>query len=107
MKRPYTMRRFTRPVRSWSVGLARRPWLFTLFTVGVCAGFAARAAGALIEARYLPEAAAPALGPVLRPAPTPPPRPPRPDASQLVARDMFCSQCAPDRSDPAAGPAMA
>jgi hypothetical protein len=113
MKPPYTMTRSTQPrssassasawpARSWSVGLARRPWLFTLFTVGVCAGFAARAAGALVEARYLTEAP----GPVLRPAPPPPAWPPRPDGSQLVARDMFCSLCAPDGADLAADPVM-
>ena len=113
------MRRFTRlssaststsarsawPARPWSVGLVRRPWLFTLFTVGVCAGFAARAAGALVEARYLADAPGPALRPA--PWPTPPTRPPRPDGSQLVARDMFCSQCAPGGSDLAADPTMA
>ena len=114
MKRPYTMRRLprlasastprARPARRWSVGLARRPWLFTVFTVGVCAGFAARAAAALVEARYLADPPAPAL--TRAPRPLPPARPPRPDGSQLVARDMFCSQCAPGGSDPTADPAL-
>jgi hypothetical protein len=108
-----------RPARRWSVGLARRPWLFTVFTVGVCAGFAARATGALVEARYLTDpsflapalapALALALAPALAPArrPLPPARPPRPDGSQLVARDIFCSQCAPGGSDPSVDPALA
>jgi len=115
MKRPYTMQRLTRlasasrltarPARRWSVGLARRPWLFTVFTVGVCAGFAARATGALVEARYLTDAP----GPVPRPAPPAlrPAAPLRPDGSQLVARDMFCSQCLPGGLDPTADPALA
>jgi hypothetical protein len=110
MKRPYTMQGLRRlssawPARSpWSVGLARRPWLVTLFTVGVCAGFAARAAGALVEARYLANAPGPALRPAL---PSPPARPPRADGRQLVTRDMFCSRCAPGGPDAATGRAMA
>ncbi len=131
MKRPYVTRPFARlssvsasvsasasasvsasasarsawPARPWSVRLARRPWLFTLFTVGVCAGFAARAAGALVEARYLTDAPGPALLPA--PRPPPPARSPRPDGSQLVARHMFCSLCAPGGLALAADPAMA
>lgn len=120
LMKPLTMRRFTRlssvsnsistsvpasarPARPWRVGLAQRPWLFTLFTVGVCAGFAARATGALVEARYLSDAPGLALRRALPPAP---PVRPRPDGSDLVARDMFCSQCAPGGLDPAGGPAM-
>jgi hypothetical protein len=112
LMKPLTMRRFTRlssvsasarPARPWLVGLARRPWLFTLFTVAVCAGFAARATGALVEARYLADAPGPALRRALPPAP---PVRPRPDGSDLVARDMFCSQCAPGGPDPAGDPAM-
>ncbi|HEX3760881.1 MAG TPA: S1C family serine protease [Kofleriaceae bacterium] len=85
----------------WSVGLARRPWLVTAFTVGVCAGFAARAAAALVEASYLEDAPGPMLGPA--PRPRPPAWPPRPDGSQLVDRNMFCSQCGPGGPDPGAG----
>jgi hypothetical protein len=92
-----------RPARSWQFGLARRPWLFTLFAIGVCAGFAARATGALLEARYLADAP----GPARRPAPPPPPPGrPRLDGSQLVARDMFCSQCPLGGPDLAGVPAM-
>lgn len=93
-----------RPARPWSVGFARRPWLFTLFTVGVCAGFAARATGSLVAARYLPDAPGPVLRPV--PPPTPPASPPRPDGSQLVERDMFCSRCVPGGLTPAGDLAM-
>jgi hypothetical protein len=105
MNRPYAMRGFSSPSWApWSVGLARRPWLVTLFTVGVCAGFAARAAGALVDARYLTDAP----GPALRPASPSPPAPlRRPDGSQLVARNMFCSRCAPGGPDPATDLAMA
>jgi hypothetical protein len=76
-----------------------------VFTVGVCAAFAARAAGALVEARYLADPPSPGLA--RAPRPIPPAQPARPDGSQLVARDMFCSQCAPGGSDPTADPVLA
>src|SRR5262245_53657927 len=90
------MRVFT--LRFWSVGLMRRPWLVTVFTVSVCAGFAARAAGALVDASI----------PVADPAPPPPRRPPpaarvRADGGQLVDRNMFCSACRLDATADAAG----
>lgn len=98
MKRPYTMPGYAGlSLSRWSVGLARRPWLVTVFTVGVCAGFAARAAAALVEARYLEPVPGRLLGP---PPPRPPARMPRPDGSQLVERNMFCSQCTPGGPDP-------
>jgi hypothetical protein len=79
-------------LHAWSAGLARRPFLFTALTVGVCAVFAARAAGSLIDARL------DAAGPAASRGRSPPPRAPagraRPDGSQLVARNMFCSSCA-------------
>lgn len=78
-------------LRSWSAGLVRRPWLVTAVAVALCAGFAARAACALVAASI--------------PDPVPvPPRPPAPaqpaavahrDTGQLVERNMFCSSCRP------------
>jgi hypothetical protein len=79
--------------------------MFTALTVGVCAGFAARATASLVEARYLPDPPSPALAPA--PRPLPPSRPPRPDGSQLVARNMFCSQCVPGGADLTTDPALA
>ena len=78
-------------LRSWSVGLVRRPWLVTAVAVALCAGFAGRAACALVAASI----------------PDPVPVPPRPaaqaqpavvahrDTGQLVERNMFCSSCRP------------
>lgn len=86
----------------WSIGLVRRTWLVTLTTVLVCASFAAHAASALIDARYLlpsPEGRP-------RPAPPrpPPPPPPHRDGAQLVDRNIFCSTCRPGGApDPGAG----
>src|ERR1700704_229151 len=80
-------------LRFWSVGLVRRPWMVTAAAVVVCAGFAARAASALVAAQV----------PVEPPAPPPPPGPrpaqpamhPHRDGDPLVDRNMFCSSCRP------------
>ncbi|HMG22927.1 MAG TPA: hypothetical protein VK607_16445 [Kofleriaceae bacterium] len=93
-------------VHSCSVGIARRPWLFTAFVVAVCAALAARAGGALLDAKLLREGPDPPLRPVVAAAAAPA-VPPRPDPEQLVVRNMFCSRCAPGgpggAPDPAAG----
>lgn len=81
-------------------GLLRRTWFFALVAVIVCSAFAARAVAALVEADYL---APPAHGSPPPPAgarPSPPTRT-KPDASGLVARNMFCSTCTPE---PGPGP---
>jgi hypothetical protein len=79
-------------LRTWSVGLVRRPWLFTVLTVVVCASFAAHAATALVDQTYL--SSVPEATP--RPAAARPPAArTRLDGSQLVERNMFCSHCAP------------
>jgi hypothetical protein len=71
--------------------LVRRIWLVAPITVVVCATFGAHAVAALVDAQ-VPE-----------PAPLPRKAPPRekakalakPDGSTFVARNMFCSTCAP------------
>lgn len=86
-------------------GLLRRTWLVALVAVIVCSAFAARAVAALVEADYL---APDPHGTPPHPAdarPSPPTRT-RPDASGLVARNMFCSTCAPE-PDPGRGPGPA
>ncbi len=75
-------------------GIVRRTWLVAVVASIVCAGFAASAVAALVEASYLaPNPARAPLTPrvqVAAPARTPP------DGRTLVARNMFCSTCAPD-----------
>ena len=81
-------------------GLLRRTWFFALVAVIVCSAFAARAVAALVEADYL---APPTHGSTPPPAgarPSPPTRT-KPDASGLVARNIFCSTCTPE---PGPGP---
>jgi hypothetical protein len=82
-------------VHSCSVGIARRPWLFTGFVVAVCAALAARAGGALLDAKLLREGPDPPLQRVVAPAAAAPAVRPRPDPEQLVERNMFCSRCLP------------
>jgi len=84
----------SRTLHRCSVGLVRRTWLVTLATVLLCASFAAHAATALIDARYLLPLPGVRPVPVLPRAPAPRARP---DGSQLVGRDMFCSTCQPAR----------
>src|SRR5690348_15144319 len=76
-------------------GLSRRFWIVGAATVTVCAALAARAAGQVVEARYLTDAPrAPTLPRVEQQAP-PAPVPPVAShaASSLVERNMFCSDC--------------
>jgi type II secretory pathway component PulC len=76
-------------------GLSRRFWIVGAATVTVCAALAARAAGQVVEARYLTDAPhAPTLPHVEQQAP-PAPVPPVAShaASSLVERNMFCSDC--------------
>jgi hypothetical protein len=88
--------------QAWSAGLVRRPWLVTVVTVIVCAGFAAHAATSLVDARYVTVELEPRAGPVRPPLP-PPGRSP-PDGSQLVQRNMFCSSCLVGQPGAAAAP---
>jgi hypothetical protein len=77
------------------VGLVRRTWLVALVTLIVCASFAAHAVASLVEARYLDTTAhGPApLASRFRPVQVATPPASKPDGTQLVARNMFCSTC--------------
>lgn len=78
-------------------GLSRQFWIVGAATVTVCAALAARAAGHVVEARYLTDAThapplprvAPALVPQVTAAVPGVPRNP----GSLVERNMFCSDC--------------
>src|SRR5262249_44045499 len=73
--------------------LTRRTGLVMLAVVAVCPALAPQAVAALVEAMYLaPEAHARAAPHVPTPAPE---SSTRPDGTALVARNMFCSTCAP------------
>lgn len=75
-------------------GLSRRFWIVGAATVTVCAVLAARAAGQVVEARYLTDAPrAPTLPRVEQQAPPPPAQPVTGNAALLVERNMFCSDC--------------
>ena len=77
-----------------AAGLLRRTWLVALASVIVCSAFAARAVAALVEADYLapdPHGTSPRAAAARPSTPTRT----KPDASGLVARNMFCSTCEP------------
>jgi hypothetical protein len=72
-------------------GFVRRTWLVTMVAVVICAGFAARAVAAYVDAdRPLALPSRPAPAPVRR---APPPVAIDPDV--LSERNIFCSDCAP------------
>jgi hypothetical protein len=74
-------------------GLHRRFWIVGAATVAVCGVLAARAAGHVVEARYLDDAThAPPLPRVAPAAPVTPAPVPR-NSALLVERNMFCSDC--------------
>ena len=80
---------------------ARRTWIFSLSVAIACSTFAAATVSSLVSVSYLAPAASAPPVPVAaaaRIATAPPPA--RPDGRDFVARDMFCSSCAP----PAGGP---
>ena len=77
---------------SWIVvGLVRRTWLVALVALAVCALFAAHAVGSLVEARYL-DTNAHGPAPLIRSVQVAVPAQ-KPDGTELVARNMFCSTC--------------
>ena len=82
-------------------GLARRTWIITAVTVVTCAGFAANAATALIDAEVLIPGMRAGAHSVVRVAPARPPA--RPKDGPLVDRNPFCSTCAPGAGPVAAG----
>src|SRR5258708_8262282 len=92
-------------------GLVRRTWLVTIAAVIACAGFAATAVAAFVEASYLgPSRAAPPLaGGSGEAARAKAPTRHRSDGGALVERNMFFSTCAasvdgPGPADPFAPP---
>ena len=74
----------------------RRTWPLVLVTVIACSVFAANAIAALVEASYL--GPAPHGARALPPPPKAAPSRVRPDDHVLVARNIFCSTCAPGPS---------
>ena len=91
-------------------GFLRRTWLVALVTVVVCASFAARAVAALSDAALSPGAGG-APGAVSAPPPPAPPaqaaparRPVQADGDAFVARNIFCSACAPGPGPGPGGP---
>ena len=80
-------------------GLVRRTWLVALVASIVCAGFAASAVAALVEASYLTPRG---HGGVVAPGAVAQVKTPQrtlPDGSGLVVRNMFCSTCTPAIDD--------
>jgi general secretion pathway protein C len=68
-------------------------WVVNLVVIGVCAGFAGRAAGHFAEGAYL--AGDDVKAPVRRAPPPPPPKVHAKDGDAIVVRNIFCSGCAP------------
>lgn len=91
-------------------GLFRRGWLVATVAVLACAAFAAAAVTSIVEATYLgPSATSPSVAPVVAAQARPSPPRHRSDGGALVARNMFCSTCAPTATgaDPTDGPSFA
>lgn len=82
-------------------------WILGVIAVVLCAVFAAKATGAIIEANFLGD---PKQGPKITPAPRPDIAAVKPvrskDGTQFASRNVFCSECsppaAPVSSDPQA-----
>jgi hypothetical protein len=94
------LERVAASVHSLARGLVRRTWIVAVITVLVCSAFAAHAASSIVEA----EAFAPSnVSPPRVPPPVAAPAPARAplDGADLVARNMFCSTCAPPDPGPA------
>jgi type II secretory pathway component PulC len=98
------LERVASSVHSLVRGLVRRTWIVTLLAVLACSAFAAQAASAIVEAEALsPSSLSPpprVPPPVVAAAPTRVPL----DGADLVARNMFCSTCAPPDPGPTGNP---
>lgn len=80
-------------------GVVRRTWMIAGITVLACSAFAAQAASSIVEAQaFAPPSASPRVSPPPM-TPAAPTRVPR-DGADLVARNMFCSTCAPPDPGP-------
>ncbi len=72
-------------------------WVVNLVVIGVCAGFAGRAAGHIVEGAYLADDDAKAASAVRH---APPPAPTKlhdKGGDLIVSRDIFCSGCTPPK----------
>jgi type II secretory pathway component PulC len=81
-------------------GVHRRFWIVGATTIVVCAALMARAAGHVVEARYLGDARQAAPLPFAASQPEPSIAVPQHDSKALVERNMFCSDCAGGVGDP-------
>ena len=81
-------------VTSFARGIGRRSWILTGMCVVVCAALASRVVANIVEGAALTDAEVAPVIPRVAATPAAPP-PPRPSGDGLVARDMFCSSCAP------------
>lgn len=79
------------------LGVARRTWLLTTFTVATCAALAAHAATSIIAADHL----LPGPSPPLTAADGAVRSRPRPERTPPVERNIFCSSCGPAGAAPA------
>ena len=76
-------------------------WLIGAVVVVVCAVFAAKAAGHVVEAKFLGDPAhAQKVTPVARPVNDTPKAERSKDGTQLASRNIFCSECTPSVSQP-------
>ena len=77
-------------------------WVVNLMVIGICAGFAGRAAGHLVESAYL--AGDDVKQPMKRPVIQPQQKVHAKDGDTITQRDIFCSGCAPIKPpDPVPG----
>jgi general secretion pathway protein C len=76
-------------------------WVVNLTVVGLCAGFAGRAAGHFIEGAYL--VGDTSAAPVRRGPPPPPLKLHGKDGEAVINRNIFCSGCAPIKPAPTSG----
>jgi general secretion pathway protein C len=75
-------------------------WVVNLLVIGICAGFAGRAAGHILEGAYL--AGDDVKAPVRHAAPPPVTKVHDKNGDVIVSRDVFCSGCVPPK--PTTGP---
>jgi len=75
-------------------------WVIGAVVIMICAVFAAKATGHVIEAKFLGDPAhAPKITAIARPVETPKTERTK-DGTQLATRNMFCSECTPSVSAP-------
>ena len=70
-------------------------WVVNLVVIGICAAFAGRAAGHIVEGAYL--AGDDVKAPVRHTAPPPPSKLHDKGGEMIVSRDVFCSGCVPPK----------